>query len=351
MLKIFDQYSPNANPANTAYPHGSGKDESVAGANDGTPLEMDWYNDVLGYSEALLAEAGVVPSGSADTALTSDRMDAFRIAAMRVETAVAYNGGDVSRVGVIALVTGENVTNYDYIVDGDSLTRWEVGSVTGTFAGDFNSTTGVDSGLSGALLPTDTLASYVGGKTIVTGSAVFDNTDNSITLVGIGVGIELGDVVTVTGSTNNSKLFTVDEITSTGKIIVNKAHANKTWTAENKSLFSETTGVTVKLLCKWYLARDSLGRGWVEIGATRLFNTTYQISGNRSVKLNVSAEANADVNMSITVGGVVMSGSISRYNGSGLVRSTASATIPSGVNYVVNVTPTNAQKFNWSIFA
>ncbi len=151
MLNIYSKYAPNANVANTNYPHGSGKDESASGTNDGTPLEMDWYNDMLGYSEALLAEAGVEPSGSADTALNSDRMDAFRIAAMRVETAVAYGVGDVSLVGVIALVTGDDVTDYTHIVDGDSLTRWSVGSVTGTFAGDFNSSTGIDSGLSGAL--------------------------------------------------------------------------------------------------------------------------------------------------------------------------------------------------------
>jgi len=152
MLNIYSKYAPNANVANTNYPHGSGKDESASGTNDGTPLEMDWYNDMLGYSEALLAEAGVEPSGNADTAVNSDRMKAFRIAAIRVETAVAYSGGDVSTVGVIALVTGEDVTNYSHIVDGDSLTRWSVGSVTGTFAGDFNPSNGIDSGLSGALV-------------------------------------------------------------------------------------------------------------------------------------------------------------------------------------------------------
>lgn len=151
MLDIYSKYAPNANPANVNYPNGYGKDESVSGANDGTPLDMDWYNDMLGYSEALLAEAGVEPSGDADTALNSDRMDAFRIAAIRVETAVAYGVSDVSQIGVIALVTGDDVTDYTHIVDGDSLTRWSVGSVTGTFAGDFNSSTGVDSGLSGAL--------------------------------------------------------------------------------------------------------------------------------------------------------------------------------------------------------
>ena len=151
MLRIFDKYSPNANPANTSYPHGSGKDESISGANDGTPLEMDWYNDILGFSEALLSEAGITASGAADTALTSDRMNAFRIAAMRVETAIAYNNGNVSRVGVIALVTGKDITAYDYIVDGNSLTRWSVGTVTGTFTGDFDPVTGIDSGLSGAL--------------------------------------------------------------------------------------------------------------------------------------------------------------------------------------------------------
>jgi hypothetical protein len=256
------------------------------------------------------------------------------------------SGGNSSLVGFIYI--GQTVDTFDYLIypgDGRIYAR---GTVTGTIAGAFDPVTGTASGLSGAL---SLFQSTQNGVQKVTGSATFTNSTNNINLTGIGIGRENGDVVRIGGSTNNSKLFTIEVITDDDNVIVNQAHAGITWTAENKSLFSETTIVTCSLVCKWYVASESLGRGWVDISATRLLNTPYQISGNRPVKLNVSAEANADVNMSITVGGVVMSGSISRYNGSGLVRSTASTTIPVGVDYVVNVNPTNAQKFNWSIFA
>lgn len=149
MLKIFDEFAPRANVANSSYPHGHGKNESVVDANDGTPLTMKWYDDQLGFSEALIAFAGITPNGNADTALVSDRMDAFKIATCRIETATAYNDGDVTTVGLIA--TGVDVTSYLYMVDPDTLTRWLVDGVTGTFAGDFNASTGVDSGLSSTL--------------------------------------------------------------------------------------------------------------------------------------------------------------------------------------------------------
>lgn len=284
MLKIFDKYAPRANVANVNYPHGHGKNESVSGANDGTPLTMEWYDDILGFSEALLADAGVTPSGLTDTALVSDRMTAFRIAAMRVETAVSYTGGDTSLVGLVR--TGTVVDSLEYVVHGPSLTRWKVGTVTGTMVGDFNPSTGVDSGLTGALVAADTLASYVGSGTIATGSAVFDNTDNSITLVSVGVGVEIGDVIQISGSPLNSKEFTLEEIVSTGKIIVNKAHAGGT---TSKSLVSETATVTVKLLCKWYLAPVGLGQGWVDVFGQRVLGEPYDNNTKRSIGVSIHA--------------------------------------------------------------
>lgn len=301
MLKIFDKYAPRANVANVNYPHGHGKNESVSGANDGTPLTMEWYDDILGFSEALLADAGVSPSGLTDTALVSDRMTAFRIAAMRVETAVSYTGGDTSLVGLVR--AGTVVDSLEYVVHGSSLTRWKVGTVAGTFAGDFNPLTGVDSGLTGALVAADTLASYVGSGTIATGSAVFNNVDNSITLVGVGVGVEIGDVIQISGAPSNSKEFTLEEIVSTGKIIVNKAHAGGT---TSKALVSETATVTVKLLCKWYLAPIGLGRASVDLTAIRAFNSVHQNNTGREIEVRVTGQSpSVPANVRVKINGVI----------------------------------------------
>lgn len=78
MLKIFNKFSPRANPADSNYPNGSIKNETVPGAKDGTPLDADWGNDTLGGDEALLAEVSIVPSGISDTVLVSDRLNALK---------------------------------------------------------------------------------------------------------------------------------------------------------------------------------------------------------------------------------------------------------------------------------
>ena len=77
-LNIFTRYAPRANPADADYPNGSIKNESIPGANDGTPLEADWGNDYVGFDAALLDAAGITPSGDPDTATNSQRLDAIK---------------------------------------------------------------------------------------------------------------------------------------------------------------------------------------------------------------------------------------------------------------------------------
>lgn len=77
-LKIFEKFSPRANPADADYPYGSIKNESVPGAKDGTPLDASWGNDMLGFTDALLDDAGITPNGLPDTVQSSQRLDALK---------------------------------------------------------------------------------------------------------------------------------------------------------------------------------------------------------------------------------------------------------------------------------
>ena len=64
--------------ADANYPYGSSKDESGAGANDGTPYFKARADDIFGFQQALLTEAGITPSGNADTAINSQYLGAAK---------------------------------------------------------------------------------------------------------------------------------------------------------------------------------------------------------------------------------------------------------------------------------
>ena len=84
MLKIYQRYAPAAVAPTTAYPLGSIKNDSVPGADDGTPLEKDWGNNVEGFHQALMAEAALTASGTPDTAQVSQLLEAVKIVAASV---------------------------------------------------------------------------------------------------------------------------------------------------------------------------------------------------------------------------------------------------------------------------
>lgn len=59
------------------YPYGSAQNESVSGADDGTPLEKDWVNDYMGLNQGLLNSESVTPTGTPDTVLANDQIQAL----------------------------------------------------------------------------------------------------------------------------------------------------------------------------------------------------------------------------------------------------------------------------------
>ena len=148
-------------------------------------------------------------------------------------------------------------------------------------------------------------------QTIATGAATFTATTNNIKLTGIGIGVEIGDVIQISGAedTKNNTEFTVEVITDNNNIIVNQAHANK-GTSKNVAARASDTGVTVKLLSKWYNASDGLGQDWVDITASRNFATAYANNTNRTIQASVVFSITAGNILSFVINGnIVQSGS------------------------------------------
>ena len=126
-------------------------------------------------------------------------------------------------------------------------------------------------------------------QTIATGTATFTATTNNINLTGIGVGVEIGDVIQISGAEDvkNNTEFTVEVITDNNNIIVNQAHANK-GTTKNVANRASDTGVTVKLLAKWYNAPVGLGRAYIAFTpAQKTLNTVQFNNTGREMLISV----------------------------------------------------------------
>lgn len=153
-------------------------------------------------------------------------------------------------------------------------------------------------------------------KTIATGTATFNSTTNNINLTGIGIGVEIGDVIQISGAVDvkNNSEFTIEVITDNDNIIVNQAHANK-GTTKNVANRSGDTGVTVKLLAKWYNAPTGLGQDWVNVTSSRIAGSIYSNNTNRSLKASISIylQKNVSANFSLNGSAVVV---VSSFDGS-----------------------------------
>ena len=171
---------------------------------------------------------------------------------------------------------------------------------------------------------------------LVSGTAVFTNADNNIQLTGIGTkGLEVGDVIQISGSTSNDKEFTVEVITDTNNLIVNAAHAGGT---TSKSLIDETASATVTLLSKWVNAPVGLGEGWVSLMAGRAKDIIYTNNTGRSLSVMVSIADHATDNAGIIayVDDLQLSEDNSYSVSSSASRATVSFLVPNGSTYEIN---------------
>jgi len=130
------------------------------------------------------------------------------------------------------------------------------------------------------------------GFSSVTGSATFTNSTNNIALADIGAiyGLEVGDVLQVSGSTNNDTEFTVEVITDDDNVIVNQAHAGGT---TSKSLVDEAASCTVTLFAKAGKAEIGVGQGWVDVSANRTAGISDTNSTGRTMGVSIAVNPNA----------------------------------------------------------
>lgn len=76
-INLDDRYPGRANPKTLNYPQGSFKNRTSPTSKDGTYLEQDWANDMLGFFQAMMKKAGLTANGDVDTAQASQYLDAL----------------------------------------------------------------------------------------------------------------------------------------------------------------------------------------------------------------------------------------------------------------------------------
>ena len=173
----------------------------------------------------------------------------------------------------------------------------------------------------------------------VTGTAIFTNSTNNIALTGIGsIGLEIGDVVEVTGTSSNNKLFTVEVITDDDNVIVNQAHAGGT---TSNSLVNETVSATVDLVVKWFSAPLGLGQGWVLVTGSRSADVLYTNPLPRAIGVGVNIQSNATPVITLEVEGVPVDRMYEQSSFGGSIAANISGQVPGGQTYEVVGTPFN----------
>lgn len=95
----------NIEAPTAAYPYGSAKESTSKTSKDGTPIDKPMLDDILGFHQALLSAASIVPSGAADSVTASQYLEAlqalFATAAQGALADTALQPGGVFYVGEI----------------------------------------------------------------------------------------------------------------------------------------------------------------------------------------------------------------------------------------------------------
>ena len=77
-IKINTTYSGRTDNTDTNYPYGKGRNVVGGVEGTGTPFEAQWYNNLEGFLQGLLLEAGITPDGQVDNANSSQLVEAVK---------------------------------------------------------------------------------------------------------------------------------------------------------------------------------------------------------------------------------------------------------------------------------
>ena len=77
MINLGASFPDNSGAPNSNYPYGSARNVTTTGDNTGTPFVASLQNDIIGTQQYLLQEAGIVPSNTSDTAVSSQQFDSM----------------------------------------------------------------------------------------------------------------------------------------------------------------------------------------------------------------------------------------------------------------------------------
>lgn len=108
-----NKYPGRANPVSTEYPSGSFKNRTAPDAKDGTYLDQDWANDMSGFLQWLLANAGITANGQVDNALASQYAEALKF--------IINESG--TPVGTIEMFAGSTLPENYLFADGNAVSR------------------------------------------------------------------------------------------------------------------------------------------------------------------------------------------------------------------------------------
>ncbi|WP_066222529.1 hypothetical protein [Aliarcobacter cryaerophilus] len=131
----------------------------------------------------------------------------------------------------------------------------------------------------------------------ITGTATFDGSTQKITMTGVGtITLALGDVIEVTGTANNNKLFTVESLVDDNNIIVNYEHRNTNPATFGKLINETATNCTIKLYNR---AKNALlGQGQYPVNVSRTANQGYKSQPNRAIEVVSSFSNGRNIQMS-----------------------------------------------------
>lgn len=136
------QYPGQTTPSSADYPLGSAKDVTAPGSGDGTPLQEAWMNDLWGILQAMLNNGKITASGIADTALTSQYLQALNnIAAAsnpnrRITIANSLSTPATNYIinpGIIWDITNQHPIVLTAALEKDILSPWLPGDGNGAY--------------------------------------------------------------------------------------------------------------------------------------------------------------------------------------------------------------------------